>query len=68
VRRGLIWGDRANLSIYGFVVAVVFVVFRGKNVQTWQISATVDQSDIRRSKPYNLDPSRAASNGYRESG
>ena len=44
----------------GFVV-VVFVVFRGQSEQqSGQISATIDQSDIRGSKPHNLDPSGAA--------
>jgi hypothetical protein len=29
--------------------------------QPWQVMATIDQSDIRGSKPHNQDPSGAAS-------
>jgi hypothetical protein len=51
------------------VVVVGFVVFRGQSEQqSGQCSATIDQSDIRGSKPHNLDPSGAASDCYRESG
>ena len=67
-RFGLIWSDRVNLAIRG-VVVVDFVVFRGQSEQqSQQFSATIDQSDIRGSKPHNLDPSGAASDCYRESG
>ena len=53
----------------GFVVVVVFVVVRGQSEQQpGQNLATIDQSDIRGSKPHNLDPSGAASDCYRESG
>ena len=53
----------------GFVVVVGFVVYRGQSEQqSGQISATIDQSDIRGSKPHNHDPSGAASDCYRESG
>jgi hypothetical protein len=45
-----------------FVVVVAFVVFRGQGEQqAGQVLATIDQSDIRGSKPHNLDPSGAAS-------
>jgi hypothetical protein len=68
-RIGLIWSDRVNLRIDGFVVVVVFVVVRGQSEQqSGQFSATIDQSDIRGSKPHNLDPSGAASDCCRESG
>jgi hypothetical protein len=51
------------------LVVVGFVVFRGQSEQqSGQFSATIDQSDIRGSKPHNLDPSGAASDCYRESG
>jgi hypothetical protein len=40
----------------------VFVVFQGQGEQQpGQVLATIDQSDIRGSKPHNLDPSGAAS-------
>jgi len=66
---GLIWSDRVNLSNPGVFVVVVFVVVRGQSEQqSGQFSATIDQSDIRGSKPHNLDPSGAASDCYRESG
>ncbi len=56
-------------AIYGFVVVVALVVRRGQSEQqSGQFSATIDQSDIRGSKPHNLDPSGAASDCYRESG
>ena len=43
-------------------VVVFVVVFRGQGQQqSGQILATIDQSDIRGSKPHNLDPSGAAS-------
>jgi hypothetical protein len=68
-RYGLIWSDRVNLSNPGFFVVVVFVAVRGQSEQqSGQFSATIDQSDIRGSKPHNLDPSGAASDCYRESG
>jgi hypothetical protein len=39
-----------------------FVVFQGQGEQQpGQVLATIDQSDIRGSKPHNLDPSGAAS-------
>ena len=45
-----------------FVVVFVFVVVRGQDQQQpGQVLATIDQSDIRGSKPHNLDPSGAAS-------
>jgi hypothetical protein len=45
-----------------FVVVFVFVVVRGQGQQQpGQVLATIDQSDIRGSKPHNLDPSGAAS-------
>ena len=56
-------------AIYGFVAVVALVVRRGQSEQqSGQFSATIDQSDIRGSKPHNLDPSGAASDCYRESG
>jgi hypothetical protein len=59
----------STCAIYGFVVVVGFVVFRGQSEQQpRQFSATIDQSDIRGSEPHNLDPSGAASDCYRESG
>ena len=68
-RISLIWSDRVNLRGPGFVVVVGFVVFRGQSEQqSVQFLATIDQSDIRGSKPHNLDPSGAASDCYRESG
>ena len=43
-------------------VVVAFAVVRGQGEQqSGQILATIDQSDIRGSKPHNLDPSGAAS-------
>ena len=49
---------------------VVFVlVVRGQGEpQSWQVMATIDQADIRGSKPHNHDPSGAASDYLRESG
>jgi hypothetical protein len=45
-----------------FVVAVAFAVSRGQGKQqSKHVLATIDQSDIRGSKPHNLDPSGAAS-------
>jgi hypothetical protein len=45
-----------------FVVAFAFVVFQGQGEQQpGRVLATIDQSDIRGSKPHNLDPSGAAS-------
>jgi hypothetical protein len=45
-----------------FVVAFAFVVVQGQGQQQpGQVWATIDQSDIRGSKPHNLDPSGAAS-------
>ena len=65
----LIWSDRVNLRDLWVVVVVAFVVFRGQSEQQpGQFYATIDQSDIRGSKPHNLDPSGAASDCYRESG
>jgi hypothetical protein len=59
----------STCAIHGFLVVVGFVVFRGQSEQqSGQVSATIDQSDIRGSKPHNLDPSGAASDCYRESG
>jgi hypothetical protein len=53
----------------GSVVVVGFVVYRGQSEQqSGQFLATIDQSDIRGSKPHNLDPSGAASDCCRESG
>jgi hypothetical protein len=55
-------------AIDGFVVVVSIVVVRGQcQQQPGQFSATIDQSDIRGSRPHNLDPSGAASDSYRES-
>jgi hypothetical protein len=49
-----------RLPIDGVVFA--FVVFQGQGEQqSGQVLATIDQSDIRGSKPHNLDPSGAAS-------
>ena len=43
-------------------MVVAFAVVRGQGEQqSGQILATIDQSDIRGSKPHNLDPSGAAS-------
>ena len=59
----------STCAIYGFVVVVALVVRRGQSEQqSGQFSATIDQSDIRGSKPHNLDPWGAASDCYRESG
>jgi hypothetical protein len=59
----------STCAVYGFVVVVALVVCRGQSEQQpGQFSATIDQSDIRGSKPHNLDPSGAASDCYRESG
>jgi hypothetical protein len=45
-----------------FVVVFAFVVVRGQGQQQpGQALATIDQSDIRGSKPHNLDLSGAAS-------
>jgi hypothetical protein len=45
-----------------FVVVVAFAVLRGQGQQQpGQVLATIDQSDIRGSKPHNHDPSGAAS-------
>ena len=45
-----------------FVVVVVFPVYREQSQQqSGQVSATIDQSDIRVSKSHNHDPSGAAS-------
>ena len=56
-------------ALYGFVVVVVVAFCRGQSEQqSGQFLATIDQSDIRGSKPHNLDPSGAASDCYRESG
>jgi hypothetical protein len=45
-----------------FVVVFAFVVVQGQGQrQPGQVWATIDQSDIRGSKPHNLDPSGAAS-------
>jgi hypothetical protein len=55
---------RQPLPIGGvvFVVVVVFAVDREQGQpQSGQFEATIDQSDIRGSKPHNLDPSGAAS-------
>ena len=51
-----------------FVVVVAFLSRRQSEQQSEQFSATIDQSDIRGSKPHNHDPSGAASDCYRESG
>ena len=55
---------RQPLHIDGvvFVVVFAFVSVRGQGQQQpGQVVATIDQSDIRGSKPHNLDPSGAAS-------
>jgi hypothetical protein len=55
---------RQPLHIDGvvFVVVFAFVAVRGQGLQQpGQVVATIDQSDIRGSKPHNLDPSGAAS-------
>jgi hypothetical protein len=40
-----------------FVVVLAFVVFQGQGEQQpGQVLATIDHSDIRGSKPHNLDP------------
>jgi hypothetical protein len=45
----------------GIVSVFVFAISRGQSdQQSWRFSATIDQSDIRRSKPHDLDPSIAA--------
>jgi hypothetical protein len=44
----------------GFVVVFAFVRGQGQQ-QPGQVLAAIDQSDIRGSKPHNLDPSGAAS-------
>jgi hypothetical protein len=45
-----------------FFVVFAFVVVRGQGQQQpGQVVAMIDQSDIRGSKPHNLDPSGAAS-------
>ena len=60
---------RQPLHIDGVVVDFVFAVVRGQGQpQPGQFEATIDQSDIRGSKPHNHDPSGAASDCYRESG
>jgi hypothetical protein len=49
--------------------ALVVSFERGQGQQQpWQVMATIDQADIRGSKPHNHDPSGAASDYYRESG
>jgi len=59
----------STCAIDGFVFVVAFVVVRGQSEQqSGQNVATIDQSDIRGSKPHNLDPSGAASDCCRESG
>jgi hypothetical protein len=45
----------------GVVFAFVFVFREQGHAQSEPILATIDQSDIRGSKPHNLDPSGAAS-------
>jgi hypothetical protein len=61
----LIWSDPVNLCCIGGVVFAVVVVFAADREQgqqqPGQVLATMDQSDIRGSKPHNLDPSGAAS-------
>jgi hypothetical protein len=53
----------------GVCFGIWFRRLRGQSEQqSGQFSATIDQSDIRGSKPHNLDPSGAASDYYRESG
>ena len=55
----LIWSD---LSTPAHVGVVFVVVLQGHGQQqSGQFLATIDQSDIRGSKPHNLDPSGAAS-------
>jgi hypothetical protein len=45
-----------------FAIAVAFSFFRAQSEQqSGQVLATIDQSDIRGSKPHNHDPSGAAS-------
>jgi len=59
--RQLICSDRSS--------ALVVYSERGQGQQQpWQVMATIDQADIRGSKPHNHDPSGAASDYYRESG
>ena len=52
----------------GFVFVVVFAFREQSEQQPGQVSATIDQSDIRGSEPHNHDPSGAASDCCRESG
>jgi hypothetical protein len=55
---------RQRLPIDGvvFVVVFAFVAVQGHGQQQpGQVLATIDQSDIRGTKPHNLDPSGAAS-------
>jgi hypothetical protein len=49
-----------SLHIDGVVFVFAFVRGQGQQ-QPGQVLATIDQSDIRGSKPHNLDPSGAAS-------
>jgi hypothetical protein len=59
--RQLICSDRSS--------ALVVYSERGQGQQQpWQVMATIDQADIRGSRPHNHDPSGAASDYYRESG
>jgi hypothetical protein len=52
---------RQSLHIDGVGFVVVFAFVRGQGQQQpGQVLATIDQSDIRGSKPHNLDPSGAA--------
>jgi hypothetical protein len=53
---------RQSLHIDGVVFVVVFAFVRGQSQQQpGQVLATIGQSDIRGSKPHNLDPSGVAS-------
>jgi len=53
-------GQSLHIDRVGFVVVFAFVRGQGQQ-QPGQVLATIDQSDIRGSKPHNLDPSGAAS-------
>ena len=56
----LIWCDPVN--IFEWLVWFLHLSFRGQGQpQPWQVMATIDQADIRGSKPHNHDPSGAAS-------
>jgi hypothetical protein len=63
----LIWCD--PVSICELSLRFLFLPFHGQSqLQQWQLMATIDQADIRGSKPHNHDPSVAAYDYSRESG